>query len=146
MIGIKCDFRFKVTEDDLVTTVFPDFQKPHVLASVRLLQYCEYMIMNQIVGCSLGNEFHIKHVHPTVLGAMVSIDAECAAVSSCGSRTVWNILVQDQWEILAFLVIEFVVVDMYCYIERRVTPKLMQLGLEGVREHVCHSMRSHQQV
>ncbi|MGH3522760.1 MAG: thioesterase family protein [Mycobacterium sp.] len=86
-IGVCRTATRRVTEDDLATSLHPELCKPPVLATARLLRWCEQAVMEGIDGCAVGVECSIRHRAPAVLGATVAVNACCSAVDGPRSPT-----------------------------------------------------------
>lgn len=121
MIGARCTIARRVTEADLVTSLYPDFLKPPVLATARLVEWCERAAMEVIDGCSLGTKMHMSHFAPAVIGGLVTVTAVCTGMS--GSYSEWQVTARDEHELIAQGTLGFVVVDMERYFSRRLAPK-----------------------
>lgn len=121
VIGARRTITRRVTEVDLATSLYPDFVKPPVLATARLVEWCERAAMEEIGECSLGTKLHVSHIAPTVLGGLVTITAVCAGMSDSYSE--WRVAARDEHEVIALGTLGFVVVDMERYLSRRLGPK-----------------------
>lgn len=64
MIGARRTITRRVTETDLVTNLYPDFVKPPVLATARLVEWCERAAMEEMGECSLGTKMHVSYIAP----------------------------------------------------------------------------------
>jgi hypothetical protein len=79
--------------------------------------------MPALPGVSLGVKQTIEHLAPAVRGSVVTVTAEC--ISQEGRYWEWDVVVRDEYEVLAICTLGFVAdVDVYDYTARRVAPKL----------------------
>jgi predicted thioesterase len=116
----------EVGPEDLATALYPTVCKPPVLATARLLQWCELAVMKAMDGCVVGTDMAINHLAPVVLGASVVIDATC--IRHDGPRTAWEIQCRDAFGRFATAYLAFQSIDLERYTARRVQPKLAMLG------------------
>ncbi|MGH3784288.1 MAG: thioesterase family protein [Pseudonocardiaceae bacterium] len=129
--GLLCAITRTVTEADLATELYPDLHKPPVLATARLLRWCEHAAMGGIDGCAVGAGVSLRHLAPAVLGSTVAVNACCTAVD--GPRSRWSVTVHDAHELIATGELWFVVVD----------PERYRARLESKRlgAHPCRNDR-----
>jgi hypothetical protein len=79
--------------------------------------------MPAMPGVSLGVKQVVEHLAPAVRGAVVTVTAEC--VSQHGRYWEWDVVVRDEYEVLALCTLGFVAeIDAKDYTERRIAPKL----------------------
>jgi hypothetical protein len=79
--------------------------------------------MPALPGVSLGVKQTIEHLAPAVRGSVMTVTAEC--ISQEGRYWEWDVVVRDEYEVLAICTLGFVAdVDVEDYTARRVAPKL----------------------
>ncbi|MDQ4103409.1 MAG: hypothetical protein M3186_06780 [Actinomycetota bacterium] len=111
----------RVTHDDLATTLYPSLEKPPVLATTRLLQWCELAAMEELGNCSVITSASVTQVVPAGLGARILISAVCTNVA--GSRSIWYVTVSDDTELIARVTLQLALIDARQYSAQQVAPK-----------------------
>lgn len=127
MVGQVLTAEYRVRWYDLVSVTYPAICKPHILASARLVHWCEHIIMASLTGCQLGTGIkELSHEAPAVWKSTVTITAQCTEVN--GRRSTWAISAVDNLgELIAAGSLGFAQVHPVSYTARRVQPKKQAL-------------------
>lgn len=112
----------RVTHDDLATSLYPGLGKPPVLATARLLQWCELAAMEELGNCSVSTSASVTQVAPAMLGARVTISAVCTNVT--GARSIWYVTACDDTGTIARVTLQLALIDARQYSAQHVEPKL----------------------
>jgi predicted thioesterase len=121
MVIARRTITHNVTHDDLATTLYPDLNKPPVLATARLLQWCELAAMEELGSCSVSTNASLTQVAPAVLGTRVTVSAVCTNMT--GSRSIWYVTACADTELIARVTLQFVLIDAQRYTAQQVAPK-----------------------
>lgn len=120
-VGACCTVIRQVMEEDLATSLYPELRKPPVLATARLVRWCEQAVMETIGGCTAGFKVNVRHLAPAVLGGWLIVKAGCVAVD--GPATCWSVTAHDEHELIATGDLGFVLLDYERY-QARLESKL----------------------
>lgn len=106
--GAKTQFAYKVPADKTVPHLYPDahdFQlMPTVFATGFMVGLMEWTCLKVLEGHledgegSLGTHIDVSHVAATVPGQIVTVDAECTAIS--GRRVTFNVRAHDGLDLI----------------------------------------------
>jgi predicted thioesterase len=122
MLGTKRMATRTVRLEDLATARFPRLSKPPVLATARLLEWCEDVAMQAIDGCAVGAGFTMLHTSPAIVRSTLTIDVECIEVA--GEQSTWEVQVTDAYGIVARARLVFAKIDLNRYVAERCAPKV----------------------
>lgn len=113
-VGACCTAIQEVTEEDLATTLYPGLCKSPVLATARLLRWCEHAVMERLGAAAVGVEVALHHLEPAVLGSRIMVKTCCVQVKDRASH--WAFTAQDDHlRLIATGELCFVMVDQARY-------------------------------
>lgn len=121
MVIARRTINHQVSHDDLATTLYPNLDKPPVLATARLLQWCELAAMEELGNCSVVTSASVTQVAPAVLGARIIISAVCTNVT--GPRSIWYVTASDDTELIAQVTLQLGLIDARQYPAQQAVPK-----------------------
>jgi predicted thioesterase len=108
----------RVTPGDLADTHHDS--SPPVLATSRLVQWCEHTVREALPGAATVAAVQINHRSPAVLGTLATVRVECTEVTQW--TTMWKVTVAAGEARVADGTITLNAIDLQDYTDRIVNP------------------------